>query len=324
MTTHDDLIRRLLEYSHRGMTVAENAEITERSTVVHEANEELSVALVKAEADRDEGKREADRLATLLWESHYKDTAPGWKLLDTVSGVISQIDNMIAGIIAERDELRKEVERLRRNTERFPDLMARIIEAKDEPLNPRIDRLITAMSKLSGYMHQYQWEADERQMFGDKWVRSVCGNNGLGMGGQAIAACPQHIDGLAEYIAAANPDTVAMLISGLLEAQALAAAIERTTIERMKIALCSVKVHPDGYYLRYGAVYSNCLDAVHDAICTLSTTADQSALDRIVDERTKELREALEEAADWVESAPEVNARRIASHIRQLAEKEQG
>ena len=68
MNKHDELIERAKNHCSAKGTfplideladaikelVAENAEITERSTVVHEANEELSVALIKAEAERDE------------------------------------------------------------------------------------------------------------------------------------------------------------------------------------------------------------------------------------------------------------------------------
>ena len=141
----------------------------------------------KAEAERDEGKREADILATLLWERHYKDAAPDWKLLNTVSGVISQIDNMTAGIVAELDELREEIEDLKHD-----------------------------ISSAMGF--------------------------GADMEGKAN------------------------------DMEALAAAIERTTIDR--------------------CVYVASFDST-DAIRALPHTADQSALDRIVDERTKELREAL-------------------------------
>ena len=40
---------------------------------------------------------EAERLAMFLYEKYYKEDAPEFKLLDSVPGVISQIDNMIAG-----------------------------------------------------------------------------------------------------------------------------------------------------------------------------------------------------------------------------------
>lgn len=41
----------------------------------------------------------ASRLAAAIWEKHYKDIAPQWKPLDDVMGVLTQIDNMTAGLI---------------------------------------------------------------------------------------------------------------------------------------------------------------------------------------------------------------------------------
>lgn len=41
----------------------------------------------------------ASRLAVALWEKHYKDTAPQWKPLPDLLGVLTQIDNMTAGLI---------------------------------------------------------------------------------------------------------------------------------------------------------------------------------------------------------------------------------
>jgi hypothetical protein len=40
----------------------------------------------------------ATRLATLLWEKHWKDDAPDWKPLPDLLGVLTQIDNMTAGL----------------------------------------------------------------------------------------------------------------------------------------------------------------------------------------------------------------------------------
>ena len=105
------------------------------------------------------------------------------------------------------------------NTARFPELMARIIAAKDQPLPERIEVLLSAMQKLPDYLHEYQWEADAKPLFGEKRV-AVVGNNGKGMGRQYIADTPSHITGLAEYIAAANPDTIAMLIAALASREA--------------------------------------------------------------------------------------------------------
>jgi hypothetical protein len=40
----------------------------------------------------------AQRLATTIWEKHWKQDAPNWKPLDDVLGVLTQIDNMVAGM----------------------------------------------------------------------------------------------------------------------------------------------------------------------------------------------------------------------------------
>ena len=44
----------------------------------------------------------ARRLAVAIWEQHYKATAPHWKPLDDLMGVLTQIDNMTAGLTAQR------------------------------------------------------------------------------------------------------------------------------------------------------------------------------------------------------------------------------
>ncbi|MDY7802789.1 hypothetical protein U0E23_09955 [Burkholderia stagnalis] len=40
----------------------------------------------------------AQRLATGLWEKHWRDSAPQWKVLDDTLGVLTQIDNMVCGL----------------------------------------------------------------------------------------------------------------------------------------------------------------------------------------------------------------------------------
>jgi hypothetical protein len=40
----------------------------------------------------------AQRLATGLWEKHYRDSAPQWKVLDDTLGVLTQIDNMVCDL----------------------------------------------------------------------------------------------------------------------------------------------------------------------------------------------------------------------------------
>ena len=42
----------------------------------------------------------AARLATSIWKQHYQKTAPQWQVLDNLMGVLTQIDNMAAGLIS--------------------------------------------------------------------------------------------------------------------------------------------------------------------------------------------------------------------------------
>ena len=42
----------------------------------------------------------AARLATSIWKQHYQKTAPQWQVLDDLIGVLTQIDNMAAGLIS--------------------------------------------------------------------------------------------------------------------------------------------------------------------------------------------------------------------------------
>jgi hypothetical protein len=40
-------------------------------------------------------------LAVAIWDQHYKDVAPQWKPFDNLMGVLTQIDNMTAGLTAQ-------------------------------------------------------------------------------------------------------------------------------------------------------------------------------------------------------------------------------
>lgn len=49
----------------------------------------------------DQAYKEATDLANFLWKKFYKESAPNWEPLDTTEGVITQIDNMVAGVISD-------------------------------------------------------------------------------------------------------------------------------------------------------------------------------------------------------------------------------
>lgn len=68
-------------------------------------------ARLKDEADK--AKREAVRLAVGIWRAEFQADAPNWQPLDYVAGIISQIDNMYAGVRGQRDEARFERNQLR-------------------------------------------------------------------------------------------------------------------------------------------------------------------------------------------------------------------
>jgi hypothetical protein len=72
-------------------------------------------ALAEKDARIAEATRYAERLASILWQKHYKDQAPGWKPLSgDLVGILTQIDNMTSGLAS-----RAECERLRAALEPF-------------------------------------------------------------------------------------------------------------------------------------------------------------------------------------------------------------
>lgn len=80
-------------------------------TVVTESNADYRILkdsateLRRLAEENKHAMREASSLALSLYRRFYQTTAPNFSLCDSPAGVITQIDNMIAGIIKERDEL---------------------------------------------------------------------------------------------------------------------------------------------------------------------------------------------------------------------------
>ena len=106
---------------------------------------------------------------------------------------------------------------------RHPELFAAIAAEKARDLPERLSMLRAALEGLPEHWQQWQWIADVKPVFGEKYVRSVYGDNGHGMGRQVIAAVPadKHYFGtLSDFIAAANPDTIGMLLGELSRLQA--------------------------------------------------------------------------------------------------------
>lgn len=130
-----------------------------------------------------------------------------------------------------REEIRKQffalMAQLRvvwhRSFPRHHELFAQITSEKASELPERIANLKAALAGLPEHWRQWQWKADEKPVFGERYVRSVYGDNGHGFGRQAIAVVPadRHYFGtVADFIAAANPDTVSMLLARIDELEA--------------------------------------------------------------------------------------------------------
>jgi len=69
--------------------------------LINQLREELSTA----QKETSMCKVESESLAMSLYSKHYKKEAPDFGLCDTPSGVITQIDNMVAGLSEENERL---------------------------------------------------------------------------------------------------------------------------------------------------------------------------------------------------------------------------
>lgn len=70
---------------------------------------DLNEVIKQLTAERDAAMREASELAMCIWRSEFRNESPEFELCDSPAGVISQIDNMFAGIRQQRDALAKRI-----------------------------------------------------------------------------------------------------------------------------------------------------------------------------------------------------------------------
>ena len=87
-----------------GKPVPDGSDLMDRFGVHHDIHASCWPEVARLTAELTEGKREAEYLANLLWERCYKKESPNFKMLNTIAGVVSQINNMIAGLVEERDQ----------------------------------------------------------------------------------------------------------------------------------------------------------------------------------------------------------------------------
>ncbi len=58
---------------------------------------------IEAAMARDLAYNEAKQLSIYLHRQHYADSAPNWQPLSDLRGVISQIDNMVVGLVRKQE-----------------------------------------------------------------------------------------------------------------------------------------------------------------------------------------------------------------------------
>jgi hypothetical protein len=79
------------------------------AALVEPAITALKAALEQPEQAELDAYSYASRLAIAIWEKHYKATAVNWKPLPDLMGVVSQIDNMTAGLTHQQAQPEQDV-----------------------------------------------------------------------------------------------------------------------------------------------------------------------------------------------------------------------
>lgn len=86
-----------------------------------------------AQKELEEARREAEQLATSIWKTEFREQAPEWELCDSAAGVITQIDNMYAGIRQQRDEARFGYNALHRRISHLEAALDKLARLGNEP-----------------------------------------------------------------------------------------------------------------------------------------------------------------------------------------------
>lgn len=73
-------------------------------------------------------KKELDNLATVLHRDFYAKELPEFELCDSILGVISQIDNMISGILEDKRQPHPEIKAVYEKTKNTNDLLIETIK----------------------------------------------------------------------------------------------------------------------------------------------------------------------------------------------------
>ena len=128
------------------VTISRNGYVQELEQQLADAREELATA-----------KCEAEYLATVIHKSEYSD-ASDWSLCDSVAGVISQIDNMYAGVRMQRDKAQKEADKWEQLAHNLKRGACKQIE-KTIVATIQRDKLAQALKEIE-WSNNPQWQAD--------------------------------------------------------------------------------------------------------------------------------------------------------------------
>lgn len=106
--------------------------VKELTNVIGDCCDELHVSQVNLlarailpiiEAREAAAKDELRRLLDAIWKQEYRTEAPDWQPLPDLVGMITQIDNMYAGVRSQRDEARWKLGEAKADAERLADML---------------------------------------------------------------------------------------------------------------------------------------------------------------------------------------------------------
>lgn len=110
------------------------------------------------EAEIAEAKRELEQLATSIWKAEFRHDAPDWTPLPDLRGLISQVDNMYAGVRSQRDGLRIQMETHRELQKGF-DRRFQKMQAELATLRPDAEKHRERVRKASMNLKQNRAKA---------------------------------------------------------------------------------------------------------------------------------------------------------------------
>ena len=74
-----------------------------------------ATGITRLTAERDAALAELRQLTESIWKAEYRKTAPDWQPLPDLVGLITQLDNMYAGVREQRDAAREALWKIERN-----------------------------------------------------------------------------------------------------------------------------------------------------------------------------------------------------------------